>query len=193
MAYNKTTWENAPSTNSPINASNLNKIEEGIYQNSLKADQVGDLSTLKTTIKTNLVNAINELKEEIYYKDNDTFVVSYTPNDTNRIYTTGLITGVTTNLLFTLTTGKSLKNINSISINKLKMNVRNYNGNYVEANGYTENGRDYLTSLYTTRAIIIDDFHITINILKNSGTFSNATNNTTQNIEIDNMELEFNE
>lgn len=60
MAYNKTTWENAPSTNTPINASNLNKIEEGIYQNSLKADQVGDLSELETVSKNNLVSAINE-------------------------------------------------------------------------------------------------------------------------------------
>lgn len=68
MAYNKTTWENAPSTNTPINASNLNKIEEGIYQNSLKADQVGDITNLKTDNKQNLVNSINELKEreEIY-------------------------------------------------------------------------------------------------------------------------------
>lgn len=65
MAYNKTTWENAPSTNTPINASNLNKIEEGIYQNSVKADQVGDLTTLKTTVKNNLVNAINENYDNI--------------------------------------------------------------------------------------------------------------------------------
>ena len=62
MAYNKTTWENAPSTNTPINANNLNKIEEGIYQNSLKADQEGDLTTLTTTEKSTLVGAINELK-----------------------------------------------------------------------------------------------------------------------------------
>ena len=61
MAYNKTNWENAPSTNTPINANNLNKIEEGIYQNSLKADQVGDLSELETVDKTSTVNAINEV------------------------------------------------------------------------------------------------------------------------------------
>lgn len=67
MAYNKTTWENAPSTNTPINANNLNKIEEGIYQNSLKTDQVGDLSNLETTEKSNLVGAINELKENEEY------------------------------------------------------------------------------------------------------------------------------
>ncbi len=61
MAYNKTNWENSPSTSTPINANNLNKIEEGIYQNSLKADQVGDLSELETVDKTSTVNAINEV------------------------------------------------------------------------------------------------------------------------------------
>ena len=68
MAYNKTNWQNSPSTDTPINANNLNKIEEGIYQNSLKADQVGNITNLKTDNKQNLVNAINELKdrEEIY-------------------------------------------------------------------------------------------------------------------------------
>jgi hypothetical protein len=67
MAYNKTNWENSPSTSTPINASNLNKIEEGIYNNSLKADQEGDLTTLTTTEKSTLVGAINELKDgEIY-------------------------------------------------------------------------------------------------------------------------------
>lgn len=40
MAYNKTTWENAPSTNTPINAANLNKIEQGIYNNSIAIDEI---------------------------------------------------------------------------------------------------------------------------------------------------------
>jgi hypothetical protein len=65
MAYNKTNWENSPSTNTPINANNLNKIEEGIYQNSLKADQVGDLTTLATNEKSNLVGAINEVNGKL--------------------------------------------------------------------------------------------------------------------------------
>ena len=30
MAYNKTTWEDLPSTNTPLNATNLNNIENGI-------------------------------------------------------------------------------------------------------------------------------------------------------------------
>ena len=38
MAYNKTVWENAPSTNTPINTTNLNKIEQGIYDNSVNIE-----------------------------------------------------------------------------------------------------------------------------------------------------------
>jgi hypothetical protein len=91
MAYNKTTWENAPSTNSPINASNLNKIEEGIYQNSLKADQVGDLSNLETVDKTSVVNAINSMRGKILWTNSSTTssfapqTISLTNNDCDMI------------------------------------------------------------------------------------------------------------
>jgi hypothetical protein len=71
MAYVKTIWENLPSESTPINASNLNKIEEGIYQNSLKADQEGDLTTLTTTEKSTLVGAINELKDGEEYSTSE--------------------------------------------------------------------------------------------------------------------------
>jgi hypothetical protein len=67
MAYIKTTWENEPSESTPINASNLNKIEEGIYSNSLKADQVGDITNLNTTDKTSVVNAINSMQGTILW------------------------------------------------------------------------------------------------------------------------------
>lgn len=33
MAYSKTTWQNEPNQTSPLNATNLNKIEQGIYAN----------------------------------------------------------------------------------------------------------------------------------------------------------------
>lgn len=39
MAYVKTTWQNSPSTNTPINATNLNHIEQGIYEAAATADQ----------------------------------------------------------------------------------------------------------------------------------------------------------
>ena len=62
MAYIKTVWENLPSETTPINASNLNKIENGIYENSINS---GELSNLETTNKSNLVSAINENTQNI--------------------------------------------------------------------------------------------------------------------------------
>lgn len=57
MAYIKTEWENSPSTKTPINANNLNKIENGIYTNSVN---IGELTDLNTETKESLVEAINE-------------------------------------------------------------------------------------------------------------------------------------
>jgi len=44
MSYTKTNWENLPSTNTPINATNLNKIETQLEANT------NDLDTLKAKI-----------------------------------------------------------------------------------------------------------------------------------------------
>lgn len=40
MAYNKTDWQNLPNTTTPVNKNNLNKIEEGIYQNSIDIQNI---------------------------------------------------------------------------------------------------------------------------------------------------------
>ena len=194
MAYNKTTWENAPSTNTPINANNLNKIEEGIYQNSLKADQVGTMNNLKTTEKSLLVNAINEIYDDIYYKDNDTFEIHEDSSHSvyNRPYTSGLITGVGKTLVFSLYLPKSIKNISSITVNELKMNVRNANGSYIEYNTYVAGGKDWLTSTYVHTIEKVNDNIITIVINKaNDTAMTNATNNAPQTLEIDNITLTF--
>lgn len=196
MAYNKTTWENAPSTNTPINANNLNKIEEGIYQNSLKADQVGTMSNLKTTDKNLLVNAINEIYDGIYYKDDDTYEIHEDSLHSayNKLYTSGLITGVRKTLIFSIYLPKSLKNISSITVNELKMNVRNVNGSYVEYSTYVGDGKDWLTSTYVHTIGKANDNIVTIAISKANGTeMENTTNNTPQAVEINHIVLTFNE
>ena len=86
MAYNKTTWENAPSTNSPISANNLNKIENGIYNNSLKADQIGDLSQLETSEKSTIVGSINTLVSTTLYTNNDGATGNITLSDSSANY-----------------------------------------------------------------------------------------------------------
>ena len=62
MAYIKTEWENLPSTKTPINASNLNKIENGIYTNSVN---IGELTDLTTTNKNSVVGAINQVNTNL--------------------------------------------------------------------------------------------------------------------------------
>lgn len=62
MAYNKTVWQDLPNTTTPINSTNLNKIETGIGD---AHDNIGDLTSLETTDKSDLVSAVNEVKGDI--------------------------------------------------------------------------------------------------------------------------------
>ena len=42
MAYNRTYWENSPSTETPINADNLNNLEEGVASNDAALSSISD-------------------------------------------------------------------------------------------------------------------------------------------------------
>ena len=55
MGYNKTNWQNLPSTNTPLNSINLNKIEDGIMPANTK------------TINDNTVNLNDFIKDGSYY------------------------------------------------------------------------------------------------------------------------------
>lgn len=55
----KINFENKPSTNSPINATNLNLLQDNVEDEF--DNKIGNLSDLDTNDKENLVNAINEV------------------------------------------------------------------------------------------------------------------------------------
>ena len=71
MAYTKTNWEDAPSTATPLCAENLNKIEKGIYENSidlaLADSNINTLTERITAINTALSAKADktELEDEI--------------------------------------------------------------------------------------------------------------------------------
>lgn len=71
MAYTKTNWEDAPSTATPLCAESLNKIENGIYNNSidiaLADSNINTLSERITAINTALSAKADktELEDEI--------------------------------------------------------------------------------------------------------------------------------
>lgn len=60
MAYNKTNWENLPSTSTPINATNLNKIENGISDCVSKSGDT--LTGILTFNNTNNYEAIKKVR-----------------------------------------------------------------------------------------------------------------------------------
>ena len=83
MAYTKTNWEDAPSTATPLCAESLNKIENGIYENSIDiAIADGNINTLSERIiaintalsakadKTELEDEITDLDETVTMKIN---------------------------------------------------------------------------------------------------------------------------
>lgn len=59
MAYEKTEWSNGQAPY--INDTNLNKIEQGIYEND---NNIGDLNLLSTTNKESVVSAVNEVQAD---------------------------------------------------------------------------------------------------------------------------------
>jgi hypothetical protein len=63
MAYSKTTWVNG--STAPINATNLNKIESGIYDTDLAVQSAqGDITTIQgdvTTIQGDIVDIQNAI------------------------------------------------------------------------------------------------------------------------------------
>ena len=67
MAYIPKQWKDLPDETTPIQASDLNHIEQGIGDLNTSVSNlntsIGDLNTLNTTEKSNLVGAINELKK----------------------------------------------------------------------------------------------------------------------------------
>ena len=61
----KINFENYPSTNSPINGTNLNLLQDNIEDEfDIKDSEIGNLNSLNTTDKSNLVNAINEVNNK---------------------------------------------------------------------------------------------------------------------------------
>lgn len=62
MAYVKKVWKDLPDETTPINATSLNHIEDGIAGVDTN---IGDLTALTTTDKTDTVSAINEVKQNL--------------------------------------------------------------------------------------------------------------------------------
>lgn len=71
MTYTPKEWKDFPDETTPIQASDLNHIEQGIGDLNTS---IGDLNTLNTTEKSNLVGAINEIYQNSVYSTDEIVV-----------------------------------------------------------------------------------------------------------------------
>ena len=87
MAYEKQTWEDYPSTNTPITSDRLNHIEQGIYDNS--TDIVSTATQIRNEMKTNIVTG-EEVATNEYVDGKQVFVkkVEFTFPTTINAWTT---------------------------------------------------------------------------------------------------------
>lgn len=103
MAYTKTTWVDGVNGNTPINATNLNNIEDGVEAND-------------TNISTML--------DDFYFKNGDT----YTYN--TDIYCSGALSSSKTTIFCTIPLPKRAKNLNA-TITSATIYVRSSTGNLI--------------------------------------------------------------
>ena len=97
MAYTKTNWVNGSSP--AINATNLNKIENGIYNN---ADAI----------------------DNMFFEAGDTYSVTYSVT----LPCAGLVTSSTTTVFFTVPMPKLLDHVSSVTVNGLVGGMRGVSG-----------------------------------------------------------------
>ena len=69
MAYERVNWENLPSTKTPVNADNLNKMDEGIANIDTKINAKQDKLTAGTGIEITDKNTINNINENYSTKE----------------------------------------------------------------------------------------------------------------------------
>lgn len=118
MAYEKQTWEDYPSTNTPITSDRLNHIEQGIYDNS--TDIVSTATQIRNEIQalkrvtlyenangTNTTLTLNDSVAnyediEIFYKSNDNAYSSVKVNNANNknICLVNMTPSTTNNVLY---------------------------------------------------------------------------------------------
>ena len=67
MAYERVNWENLPSTNTPVNADNLNKMDEGIMHNKKKLEDIQNVQTGTITDNVTYVRVGNVAL--VYFND----------------------------------------------------------------------------------------------------------------------------
>lgn len=153
MAYTKTTWANSPATTSPLNATNLNNMEDGIFNNDADIDKLENVTKFITATATT----------------NGDFKVNI-PNT----LATGMIlnisfpaaTSITSNARLSIDDGTNYKNIlNEAGTQLLGSNVQNTSLSLVY------DGTSFKKCCYL-KSLIVGNKTTTQNVTVGAGTFT---------------------
>lgn len=90
MAYTKTTWEDLPSTNTPITASNLNNIENQVETNTDDIADVINGDKIMGSLVTTGIRSKNFINKYDFYGSNQS-ATTYKPIDTGIRATLGVV------------------------------------------------------------------------------------------------------
>ena len=131
----------------------------------------------KTPVNDKNLNAnFKELKEALYYKDGDTFIIP------GVVHIAGGISGSAKSIIFSLVLPKSLEKISDITLNSYDITVRPVEGGYI---------LNRVTSGLTTQIVKRVDNIVTVQF--NSETAFDTTNNTPCLVSLYSLSLTFNE
>lgn len=194
----KIIFENLPSTSTPINADNLNGIQDNILDslglntntyNSEKTYNTNDITIYDNALykcnadnttgewdnsKWDFISLIDKMSNDMYYKTGDIYTIS------GQVYVGGALTSSSKSVLFTIFLPKRLDNISSVEISGVNVAVRLASG------GYWANG-DIADANVTVASFTNNYVTITIESSTASG-----TNNTPCNVYIRSLNLTFN-
>lgn len=134
---------------------------------------------------SNSLEVSNEnILDSLYYKSGDTY------STTGRIVQNGFLSGSSTEIDFTITLPKSMKNVTA-TVTDLKVNGRHVGGGYIFSSGFISAGYDILSDSTITLSILNKQDNLLTIMLKKSTAWS-VTNNTPISISIENMTISFN-
>lgn len=126
MAYTKTNWIN--DSVPAINAGNLNKIEQGIYDNSVAIEEntnnIGDIDNLTTKNNSNVVEAINEVNNKFNYSTEEQVIGKW--RDGKSLYRKTITFTTTIKANETTSIAHNIKNAKNIFID--------FSASFMEAN-----------------------------------------------------------
>ena len=142
-------------------------------------DSVGNANNLETINKSDLVSAINELYDGMYYKPGDSI--------TGTFQIAGYITSGTKDFYFMIYLPKSIANISSITVRGGNFNVRTTNGAYLNGGAF-----NYNASGISTTASIVNNVDRAITVLvRSTNAYTNVSNNTPVAGAVSGLTLEF--